>query len=182
MYSRNRYCLLIASLLVISLLYSSGTFRTVFAANTQDIMALNANAEVLASRVSLSMENATEQKNPSSTSHNDSNLDNSDPFVTKSNEKENRDSQLVIDDEADEKDQRNKSSTKNVVERCEKTDQGCTNAEVILKDKDNSENQEKGENVREQDISNEETGDDKDTGNDKESSDKFELPIDIPFP
>jgi hypothetical protein len=51
-----------------------------------------------------------------------------------------------------------------------------------LKDKDNSESQEKGENVREHDISNEETGDDKDAGDDKESSDKFELPIDIPFP
>ena len=182
MYSRNRYCLLIVSLLVISLFYTSSTFRTASAVNTQDIMALNANAEVLASRVGLSMDNVTEQKNPSSTNHNDSNLDNSDPFVSKAHEKENRDSQLAIDDEASEKDQRNKSSTRNIVERCEKTDQGCTNAEVILKDKDNSENQEKGENVREQDISNEEKGDDKGAGDDKESSDKFELPIDIPFP
>jgi hypothetical protein len=183
MYSRNRCCLLIVSLLVISLFYPSGMFRTVSAANTQDIMTLDANAEVLASRVSLSMDNDTEQKNPSSTNQSDSDLNNSDPFSTKVSEKANENSQLVIDDESDEKDQRNKSSTKNILDNCERSDdEECKNLETILKNKENSDNQEKEVDVKDEDISDEEQGSDKDTGDEKKSSDKFELPIDIPFP
>jgi hypothetical protein len=185
MQSKNRYSFLIASLLVIGLFYPSSMFRPVVALNTQDIMALNTNAEVLASKISLSMANVTEQKDTSDTNHTDSDLNDLDPFSTKDNGKIDKDSHLAIDKDADEKDQRNKSSTTKNVVSCEKDDKRCKNVQDILRNEDNGKNEEDGKNVKDQDISNKEQGADEETENDsgeKKSSDKFKLPIDIPFP
>jgi hypothetical protein len=182
MQSKNRYSILIVSLLVVALFYSTSMFRSAVALSTQDIMALNANAEVLASKISLSMGNVTEQKDISGTNDTDSDLNNSDPFSTKDNEETDKDSQLVIDEDLDEKDQRN--TTKNIEDSCENDDERCRNVQDVLRSEDNSENNEDGKDVKDQDISNEE-GADEDTENEsdeKKSSDKFELPIDIPFP
>lgn len=185
MQSKNRYSFLIVSLLVVALFYSTSMFRSAVALNTQDIMALNTNAEVLASKISLSMANVTEQKDISGTNDTDSDLNNSDPFSTKDNGKIDKDSQPVIDEDPDVKDQRNKSSTtRNTVDSCEEDDKRCRNVQDVLRSQDNSENEDEGKDVKDQDISNEE-GADEDTDNEsdeKKSSDKFELPIDIPFP
>jgi hypothetical protein len=183
MQSRNRYSFLIVSLLVVALFYSTSMFHSAVALSTHDIMALNANAEVLASRISLSIENVTEQKDISGTNDTDSDSNNSDPFGTKDNGKIDKDSQIVIDEDLDEKDQRNKSSTKNIVDSCEEDDKRC-NVQDVLRSQDNSENEE--DDKDDQDINNEEgaeTDEDSDNESDeKKSSDKFELPIDIPFP
>lgn len=185
MQSKNRYSFLIVSLLVVALFYSTSMFRSAVALNTQDIMALNTNAEVLASKISLSMENVTEQKDISGTNDTDSDLNNSDPFSTKDSGKIDKEAQPVIDEDPDVKDQRNKSSTtRNTVDSCEEDDKRCRNVQDVLRSHDNSENEDEGKDVKDQDISNEE-GADEDTDNEsdeKKSSDKFELPIDIPFP
>jgi hypothetical protein len=185
MQSKNRYSFLIVSLLVVALFYSTSMFHSAVALSTQDIMKLNTNAEVLASRISLSMENVTEQKDISGTNDTDSDSNNSDPFSTKDNGKIDKDSQIVVDEDLDEKDQRNKSSTKNIVDSCEEDDKRCKNVQDVLRGQDNSENEEDDKDVSDQDTNNEgaETDEDSDNESDeKKSSDKFELPIDIPFP
>jgi hypothetical protein len=189
MQSKNRYTFLIASLLVIALFYSSSTFRPVVALSTQDIMALNTNAEVLASKISLSLGNVTEQKEISRTNHTDSDLNNLDPFSTKDNGKIDRDSRVAIDEDSDGKDQGNKSSaTKNIDVSCEKDDKRCKNEQDISRNEDNSKNED-GKDVKDRDTSNEEQGakdgakdETKNNPDEKKSSDRFELPIDIPFP
>jgi hypothetical protein len=185
MQSKNRYSFLIVSLLVVALFYSTSMFHSAVALSTQDIMKLNTNAEVLASRISLSMENVTEQKDISGTNDTDSDSNNSDPFSTKDNGKIDKDSQIVVDEDLDEKDQRNKSSTKNIVDSCEEDDKRCKNVQDVLRGQDNSENEEDDKDASDQDTNNEgaETDEDSDNESDeKKSSDKFELPIDIPFP
>jgi hypothetical protein len=186
MQSKNRYSFLIVSLLVVALFYSTNMFHSAVALSTHDIMALNANAQVLASRISLSMDNDTEQKDISGTNDTDSDSNNSDPFSTKDNGKIDKDSQIVIEDQ-DKRDQRNKSSTtKNIVDSCEEDDKRCRNVQDVLRSQDNSENEEDDKDISDQDTNNEEgTEADEDSDNEsdeKKSSDKFELPIDIPFP
>jgi hypothetical protein len=187
MQSKNRYSFLIVSLLLVALFYSTNMFHSAVALSTHDIMALNANAQVLASRVSLSMDNDTELKDISNTNDTDSDSNNSDPFSTKDNGKIDKDSQIVIDEDQDKRDQRNKSSTtKNIVDSCEEDDKRCRNVQDVLRSQDNSENEEDDKDVSDQDTNNEEgaeTDEDSDNESDeKKSSDKFELPIDIPFP
>jgi|RhiMetdeSRZDD1v2_1073273.scaffolds.fasta_scaffold13878_4 hypothetical protein len=186
MQSKNRYSFLIVSLLVVALFYSTNMFHSAVALSTHDIMALNANAQVLASRISLSMDNDTEQKDISGTNDTDSDSNNSDPFSTKDNGKIDKDSQIVIEDQ-DKRDQRNKSSTtKNIVDSCEEDDKRCRNVQDVLRSQDNSENEEDDKDISDQDTNNEEGAEaDEDSDNEsdeKKSSDKFELPIDIPFP
>lgn len=187
MHSRTKYSILIASLLIIALFYPTSVFRAAGALNTQDIMRLNGNAEVLASKVSMSIKNVTEQTDKSGTNQTDSESNNSDPFRTKDNQKiDVQDSPLLIDNDGDEKDQKNKTSTKNTVVSCEKDDEKCKDAQEILRNKDSGEREEDNTDVKDEEVSNGDgQGNDEETENesdDKNESDRFKLPIDIPFP
>lgn len=187
MHSRAKYSFLIGSLLVVALFYPSSLFRAADALNTQDIMRLNGNAEVLASKVSMSIKNVTEQTDKFGTNQTDSESNNSDPFRTKDNQKiDVQDSPLPIDNDGDEKDQKNKTSAKNTVVSCEKDDEKCKDALEILRNRDSDEREEDNTDVKDEEVSNGDgQGNDEETENesdDKNKADRFKLPIDIPFP
>lgn len=187
MHSRTTYSFLIASLLVVALFYPTSVFRAAGALNTQDIMRLNGNVEVLASKVSMSIKNVTEQTDKFGTNQTDSELNNSDPFRTKDNQKiDVQDSPLPIDKDGDEKDQKNKTSTRNTVVSCDKDDEKCKDTQEILRNKDSGEREEDNKDIKAEEVSNGDgQGNDEETeseSDDKNESDKFKLPFKLPFP